>query len=479
MKGAGGGRAPAAWAVALRSGGIGLAATLLLLAACRRDPPRPPHILVILIDTLRARNLGCYGYARPTSPAIDRFAQDAMVFEQAISVGGNTTTAMAGLFTGHYAFFEYGAPWTWYGMERFRVRGKGVGLPNAMTTLAEHLASARYRTAGFITNPYLKRVFSMHQGYGHYEPLFKPRDGAPAGADQVVERALRYLRGLDWKQPTFLYMHFMDTHGPYLEPAPDLAEDALAPMGQLRHDEAWKSWEKLNGASAAAYRAELRYMMASYDTATRHVDDAVGQVLQYYRDRGLYDQTVFVITADHGEEFLEHGGTGHWGSLFEEVMHVPLVVRAPGGKRGVRVPRLVRNFDAMPTLLDYAEVPRPPAMDAISLRPLLEGRPFAGPTTAYAGFPGIRMIRTDRYKLLRRQDGSELFFDLEADPGETTSLSGSKDPRIHEAYLTLGRALDRTAEALRGQDVSKPGQPEAPTVDEPTRAQLRALGYLE
>ncbi len=89
------------------------------------------------------------------------------------------------------------------------------------------------------------------------------------------------------------------------------------------------------------------------------------------------------------------------------------------------------------------------------------------------------MIRTDRYKLLRRQDGSELFFDLDADPGETTSLAGSKDPRIHAAYLTLGRALDRTAETLRSQDVSKPGAPKALSVDEPTRAQLRALGYVE
>ncbi len=263
MTGAGARRAAAAWALALRRGGGGLAVAFGILAACQGHPPRPPHIVVMLIDTLRARNLGCYGYARPTSPSIDRFARDAVLFEEAISVGGNTTTAMAGLFTGHYAFFDDGVPWTWYGMERFRVRGRGVGLPKRLTTLAEHLASAGYRTAGVITNPYLKPAFSMHQGFGHYEDMFEP--------------------------------------------------------------------------------AELQYMMASYDTALRHVDDAVGRILRYYRDRGLFEQTVFVITSDHGEQFLEHGGTGHGGSLFDEVMHVPLVVRAPGGLSGVRVPRLEKN----------------------------------------------------------------------------------------------------------------------------------------
>jgi arylsulfatase A-like enzyme len=220
-------------------------------------------------------------------------------------------------------------------------------------------------------------------------------------------------------------------------------------------------------------------MMASYDTALHEVDEAVGRVLEYYRDRGLSESTVFVITADHGEEFLEHGGTGHRGTLFEEVLHVPLVVRAPGGRRGARVPHLVRNFDTAPTLLDYAGIPSPETMDARTLRPLVEGRPFEGPATAYAGFPGIRMIRTDRYKLLRRQDGSELFFDLAEDPAERNSLTASKDARIRRAYLTLGRALDGTAARLRRQGAPTSGAPETATVDDATRAQLRALGYLE
>lgn len=466
---------------ALRCAGAGLATTLALLAVCRAQPVRPPHIVFLMIDTLRARNLGAYGYARPTSPAIDRFAREAVLFEEAISVGGNTTTAMAGVFTGRYAFFEYGEPWSEapYGMDRFRTRADASGLPGSMTTLAEHLSAAGYRTAGFITNPYMKRTFWMHQGFGHYEEIFDAGNGSFGSSEQLLQQARRHLSALDWDQPTFLYLHFMDTHGPYREPDPRSTGGSFAARGPMGHEEAWRSWERLDNVDPAAHSAEIEYMTAAYDTAVRHVDQAVGEVIELYRQHGLLEQTVFVITADHGDEFLEHGGTTHKGTLFEELVHVPLLIRAPAGLRGVRVPRLVRNFDATATILDYASVPRPPDMDARSLRPLLEGRTYDGPATAYAGFPGIRMIRTDRFKLLRRQDGSELFFDLEEDPGETRSLAASKDPRIQKVHAALGRALDHTAESLRRQGPSASGAREPATVDAATRAQLRALGYLE
>jgi arylsulfatase A-like enzyme len=454
--------------------------SLASLAACRPEAPRPPHIVLVMVDTLRAKNLGAYGYGRPTSPSLDRLAGDGALFENAIAVGGNTTTSMAGVFTGHYPFFEFGEPWSeasYYGLERFR-RRPGLGIPRAMTTVAEHLSSAGYQTAAFITNPYLKSTFSMHQGFDRYEEMLGSTGFSPASAEQVLEHARRHLAGVDWQRPTFLYLHFMDVHGPYRAPNPAVVGDLPETYGRVRHHELWQAWESLANADVATHGFEREYMLASYDSGIRHVDDAVGRLLQDYEDRGLLEKTLFMVTADHGEEFLEHRGTGHKGTLFDEIVHVPLIVRAPGGSRGVRRRELVRNFDVAATLLDYAGITAATAaMDARSFRPLLEGRPFDGTKTAYAGFPGIRMIRTDRHKLLRRQDGSEIFYDLSQDPAEAAGQPPSQDAAAQVARLALGEAMDETARGLEGDGASKREPSEAITLDETTRAQLKALGY--
>jgi arylsulfatase A-like enzyme len=403
-----------------------------------------------------------------------------VLFENAISVGGNTTTAMAGVFTGRYPFFEYGASWTEpFGMERFRRDAMGPGLPGGMTTLAETLSAAGYQTAGFITNPYLKSVFGMQKGFAHYEELFDPARAAFLPAEQVLQRALRHLATLDWQRPTFVYLHLMDTHGPSREPQAATLGPLAEPLARNR-DEWWRAWESLSSVGVGEHEPAREYMIAAYDSAVRHADDAVGRLLEEYDRRGLRENTLFVVMADHGEEFLEHGGTTHKGTLYEELVHVPLVVRAPGGLRGERWTRLVRNFDVAPTVLDYAgQLPPAGAMDARTLRPVLEGREFTGPQTAYAGFPALRMMRTERYKLLRLRDGSEQFFDLKQDPGEVFDLAQAERPDVQAARRTLGKAMDEiVAELASERPSAKAARPEM-TVDEETRRQLDALGYVQ
>jgi arylsulfatase A-like enzyme len=447
------------------------------LPSFRQPPPaaRRPHILLVVADSLRARNLGCYGYRGSPTPTIDRLAAEGVVFEQAIAVGGNTSSSMSALFTGRYPFFEFGEPWTEapYGMERFR-RQPGMGLPTDMTTVAESLMLAGYRTVAFVTNPYVGPTFAMQQGFRLFEEI-RPADGAEyATAEAVSRRAVRFVRTVDTDRPSFLYLHFMDTHGPYLDPqAP--ADEA----GRAGRDEAWRGWSTLGGTEASRHAAPAAAMTAAYDSGVRRVDAALDRILKAYAKRGLLEDTLVVFTADHGEEFLEHGGTTHKGTLFEELVHVPLVVRAPGGAAGRRWPGLVRSFDVAPTLLDYAGIPSPGAdMDALSLRPAVEGRAFQGPTFAYAGFPGLRMVRGERYKLLRRADGSEMLFDLRRDPAETVNLAGSAEPGPRAARAALATALDTTVDRLRRQGVAGTG-PATVVLDEPTRRRLRALGYVE
>lgn len=460
----------------------------LLVTTCRAR--ERPHVVLIVIDSLRARHLGCYGYAGQTSPEIDRLAQEGVLFEQAIAVGGNTTTSMSSLFTGQYTFFEADDRWgkVLFGMNRFGQAPGTMGLPDSMTTLAEYLSAAGYQTAGFVTNPYVGPRFHMQQGFGHYEDVFDEH-GSSVGAGRLTRLALRYASELDWRKPTLLYLHLMDTHVPYRKPD-DVALAALpAEARALSRAEATGAWSELrHGAVPGGGRtrkpgereALRRYITAAYDSSIRRADRAVGRIRRFLEDRGLADRTMVIVTADHGDEFLEHGGTLHMGTLYEEIVHVPLVLRVPGGPRGVRRSALVRSFDVTATILDYAGIAaaiRP--TEARSLRTALEGGALAGPREAYAAFPSVRMLRTERYKLLRYRDGREALFDLRRDPREQRDLAPSTDPAVRRVHRSLARRLDQTVARLRAQRGSASGATRDQEIDETTRERLRTLGYVD
>jgi arylsulfatase len=452
----------------------------LLFAVCRRAPVSRPHVVLILIDALRARSLGCYGYAGGTSPEIDRLAREGVLFEQAITEATHTAAAIPALFTGHYPFFETGERWADvpFGMDRFGQTPGTKGLPESMTTLAEYLSAAGYQTAGFVTNPYLKSVFNMQQGFDHYEEIFDEHGSGRAG--QVVRRVLRYSDGLDWKKPTFLYLHFMDTHSPYRAPDPSMQASIPEPARAAEYRKSLAAWANPTQTRPGEHEDLRRYMTALYDASIRRADGAVGRILRHLQDRQLIEKTLVIVTADHGEEFLEHGGTYHKWTFFEELVHVPLILRVPGGPRGVRRPELVRSFDITPTILDYAGIATAARhMEARSFRALLEGGRFHGPREVYGGFPALRMLRTDRYKLLRYGDGREAFYDLRRDPREEHDLAQSGDERIRRAHASLAQRLDQTVDGLRAQGVSRGSAPEGGTIDEATREQLKALGYID
>jgi arylsulfatase A-like enzyme len=239
------------------------------------------------------------------------------------------------------------------------------------------------------------------------------------------------------------------------------------------------SWANLSQARPGEHERLRQYMTAVYDESIRRADRAVGRILSFLQDRQLTEKTLFIVTADHGDEFLEHGGTLHTGTLFEELVHVPLIVRVPGAPRGVRRPELVRSFDVTPTILDYAGIATAARhMDARSFRPALAGGRLDEPREAYAGFPSRRMLRTDRYKLLRYRDGREALYDLVRDPGEEHDLAGSEDDGIRRVRASLAERLDKTVARLRAQGTSR-SAPSGEAVDEATREQLRALGYID
>lgn len=471
-------------------------ASLLLVAltalslSCTSPAPEPDpvpakklNIVVLVFDALRAGNLGFMGYDRPTSPNLDALANESYVFDQAIAAGGNTPTTMSAIMTGRYPYFTFEEGWdSPFGMRRFYADAQELGLPESLDTLAERLQAAGYTTAGFITNPYLKKEFNFHQGFDHYEEIFRD-GGIPYGLGETVSaQAESYLRDLtaangdatDGDKPFFLYLHYMDTHGPYAPPLEYRTQ--FDPEGVDRFDnERWTRWEDeidLQADDADGLRQEILNL---YDGAVAYTDESAGRFLNALQEMGLTEDTLIVVTADHGDEFLEHGRTTHKGTLYEELVHIPFLFRIPG-RPGGRIGDLVRNSDLMPTLFGLVGLETPTDIDTVSLRPLIDGEAQSLRLAAYAAFPNVRMLRTPRYKFLHYGKANRFeMYDLQEDPAEKKNIVA--DPEHAERLASLQGALERIVSSLQeGQPLDAPA-PAA--MDDKTREQLRALGYLD
>ena len=314
---------------------------LFFLSACQADLSRdelsPPNLVLIVVDALRAANVSFLGYARPTTPNLDALASQSYVFDQAISAGGNTPTAMSALMTGHYPFFTFKEKWgekrVNFGMRRFYTDSSEGGLPRSLQTLAEQLKQTGYTTAGFVTNAHLKAEFNFHRGFDHYEEFVRAEDSPYGKGETVTQAAVDYLQSAK-TGPFFLYLHYMDTHGPYAPPEiyrqKFHADDHLSEMSAT--DKLWKRWTNYDPQDPDA-DALADYMRDLYDGEVAYADDCIGGVLNSLQDLDLTDNTIIAITADHGEEFLEHGGTTHRGDSLRRTRPGAASSPAPGKGR--------------------------------------------------------------------------------------------------------------------------------------------------
>jgi len=454
---------------------------LIFICSCRMSPSEPPetqpNIVLIVVDALRASNVSFLGYSRDTTPNLDALASESYVFSQAISVAGNTPSAMSGIMTGHYPSTPLGNEWTSpiFGMSRFYADSSEKGLPRSLKTLAEQLDAEGYNTAGFITNPHLKSTFGFHRGFDHFEELFRD-EGVPYGNSEMVSQAVAGFLRSATNRPLFLYLHFMDTHGPYLPPVSFQSkfkthdQKIEGALGKLF----WR-WEKEVDLNESDGDALADLMHNAYDSSIFYTDYCIGEVIQYLVEMNLMDDTVIVVTADHGEEFLEHGGTTHKGTLYDEIVRVPLLIRIPG-KDGGRISDLVRNFDLMPTLLALAGVDvANQGLDAVDLRPLLDGEMKTLRLVTYASFPWVQMLRSHRYKFLRSRNNKNELYDLEEDPAEQRNLYSASSHQ--ETKIRMETALTRLLDSFQNDGPFVETQ--ETELDPITREQLRTLGYLD
>ncbi len=337
------------------------------LPAAAVEAARRPNILLITVDTLRGDRLSCYGSERTSSPALDRFSREAVLVQRMTSNSPWTLPAMSSLFTGRLP-------------SALGMGGGPARLPVAVPTLATALAGEGYLTRAFATNPWLKRDFGFHRGFSAFTHL---EEGGVAGyqlkrmfwhrllcggpgeenpkdrirADRVTSRALQWLEQVPVPgQPFFLWLHYMDPHEPYSpNPAP-----ATGPYrGRFLRSSGLVQTIMGGGLLETA---DLDRLQLLYDEEILAFDRQLGRLVSFLRARGLLQQTVVVVTADHGEEFLEHGGLGHGHTLYDELLRVPLLVRFPGGD-GARASweNGLQLIDLYPTLLALAGAPEIPS----------------------------------------------------------------------------------------------------------------------
>src|SRR5688572_7422573 len=332
-----------------------------------------PNVLIVLIDALRADRLGAYGYQRDTSPNLDKLASEGSRFNAAIAQSSWTKPSVASLLTGLYVRQTSVSSGTWA-----QEGQEGAVLVQSLSpqhlTLAEHFAAMGYETGAFGKNHHLVPELGFSQGYLRYDwkqpisigPLRRiaTRSESRFDADWINDRFLDWVDGKEGKR-FFAYLHHIDVHWPYESPAPfsgmftarRSAEDfnGLKFMPDMI--------ERLNADGVGALNPEtLRAMSDAYDEGIRYVDDRLGKLFDELRRRGAYDDTLIIVTADHGEEFLEHGLLSHGTSLYDEVIRVPLIVKfpCPGPHCAPRVvDSQVELVDVFPTALAVVGVAAP------------------------------------------------------------------------------------------------------------------------
>ena len=414
--------------------GLGLGA---LAPSCAPERARP-NVLVVTIDTLRADHLGCYGYPRPTSPAIDAFARGAVLFENASSSSSWTLPSLTSLWTSLWC--------RTHGCTDVEKR-----LDPSFETWAETLRDAGWDTALVGGHLFLEPGYGLTQGFTHVDAEIVQTDSTIA-SQEVTDRGLAFLGhkaaardGTPW----LLWLHYFDPHDAYLP------------------------HEGISEAFGTERKIDL------YDGEIAYTDRHVGRLLEGLERLGLARDTVVVLTADHGEEFGEHGNHGHGYTLYQEVVRVPLLVRAPG-LAPRRVDELVRSVDVLPTVLALAGVePRRP-IEGRSLLPLVAGGELddraAVSEVSWHATQDMRALQLGGFKYVDHRLGGgtlDLLFDLARDTYEVCN-DAARDPLLVQALRGELDARLRAAELRAGEYGASRSSATSPEEQE----RLRGLGYV-
>jgi len=428
-------------------------------------------VVLVSIDTLRADRLGAYGYPRPTSPAIDALARESVVFEQCFSHSPKTAESHMSLFTGVLPSAHGVMNWTWDGKA---LASRPEGLP----TLASLFKDAGYRTVAYTAGGNISGSLGFDFGFDVYSES--------AGPTSLTMARLALDDLLRSREPFFLFVHTYAVHDPYVPGAeyarlftdPAYAGRILSDAERLHADAAstatkgvaWTQlheayWKRVDGKNPR----DVRHVSDLYDAAIRKMDADLAPLIDGVRN-AVGDKALFALVSDHGEEFQEHGGFTH-NTVFQELLHVPLLLRLPG-TAPQRVPAVVRQSDLMPTLLALTGLRVPEHIQSASLLPYLAGMETRSRAVVAEWLQSDRAaLRVGDLKYVR--GAHEALYDLASDPGEKQNLLPAAKDRAYPVRLGLNR-FSEASFSLRARF----GTGRAPKLDAETRQQLQALGYI-
>lgn len=463
-------------------------------------PAGSPNVILIVMDTTGAEHMSVYGYGRDTTPQLRAFARQATTYTHSYSAGDMTLIGHASMFTGLYP--------THHGAHYAPDSPLGRPLDEKYQTLAERLSDKGYRTMGVVANDgYVSEAYGLAQGFAYYDqrPPRTPQRATPLytlsgrilenlsdrwptrffmrssrTAEEINVEVDQLLSGGDTAQhPFLLFLNYLDAHTPYTPPPP---YDRMYPgkddtLNRPRLDQMrWDLFTKHQPMSQAA----VMHLVSQYDGEIAYLDHHLGQLFASLKSKGLFDNSLIVVTADHGEAFGEHDILNHGGmALYQSQTFIPLLIKYPHQTTGAVVDAAVSGVDLLPTVFDSLKLPVPAGLDGGSLLQI-DGTGRAVISESYPGGTAVYInpkrfgrtynsIQSWPFKLIRPSAGPVEMYDLSADPGEHHNLYDPQNSTANLLSTRLGASLHAPAEK---------GKPPS-SMDPATVQRLKSLGYIQ
>lgn len=424
-----------------------------------------PNVILITIDALRADHLSCYGYKRLTSPHIDKFAKEGAMFLQAIAPSTDTFYSIPIIMTSTYSHY--------YGVEKWN----DCLINSSVLTLAEIVSNNGYCTALFSNGPFFSIIKGADRG-------FKTVVNENISADKLTNSLSDWLR-FNKKRKFFLWIHYFDTHAPYLPPSPYNMLYVHDKLNTYDRNIPIASSDKiLVGLDVIPYFVaknnitSVNYYISQYDGEIRFIDEQIGILLDKLNEFNLDKNTLIVITSDHGESLVEHNRYfQHGGMPFDTILRVPLIFKydsiIPKNKK---IKEQVSSVDILPTILKMVRIKCPGDIEGRSFFGLLQGKiENRNPYAFSKGAASVYSLRTKKWKLIYlANSGRYYLYDIENDKDE---LNNIKDIKNNE-FKFLSKKLNEWIENDKKKSIAPVKSSKMPPLDRDTIEKLKSLGYI-
>jgi arylsulfatase A-like enzyme len=417
------------------------------------------NIILISVDSLRSDHLGIYGYFRNTSPNIDRFAEEAIIFKNAFAQSYWTLPCHASIFTSRYPSV-HGAI------------DKSRKLDSSEITLAEVLRDNGYRTLAFTGDGYVSSVFGFSQGFD----IFIEDELSLAGN---IKSALKWIE-LNKDKKFFIFLHGYEVHSLPMAPRQFLSRyvdpkyNGIAKSFNLDWSEdshnIYNYTYSLNNMSFLLNKSDIEYIIDCYDGGVNYIDYNIGELIDELKKLNLDKKTIVIITSDHGQALMEHGYIGAHQDIYDEVIHVPLIIKIPNLSFKRVIENQVRSIDIMPTILDLVGLNIPNTVQGKSLLPLIRGDINLS-LPVFSEKEDAIAIRMDGFKYIWRASGKHELYNLTSDPKEQINII-DKYPNLGKIFQNEIERFIKTnkSNALNNSEIS---EEEVKKIE----SRLKELGY--